>query len=50
MSDVDFSVLLSIVVCVGGYEVGRFGESIHDHSNRVKLAGSQRQAHNEVHA
>jgi hypothetical protein len=30
--------------------VGRFGESIHDHSNHVKLAGTQWQAHNEVHA
>jgi hypothetical protein len=30
--------------------VGGFGESIHDHPNRVKIAGSQRLAHNEVYA
>jgi hypothetical protein len=32
-----------------GYEVSRFGESIHDHPNRIKLAGGQRQTHIEVH-
>jgi hypothetical protein len=40
--DIDLGILLSVVVCVDGYEVGGFGESIHDHPNRVKLAGSQR--------
>jgi hypothetical protein len=49
MSDIDLGILLSIVVGVDGYDVGRFGVSIHNHSNRVKLAASQRQAHNEVH-
>jgi hypothetical protein len=27
------------VIGVDGYEVGKFGESIHDHANRIKLAG-----------
>jgi hypothetical protein len=40
MSDVDLSILLSSVLGVDGYEVGGFGESINDHPNRVKLAGS----------
>jgi hypothetical protein len=35
---------------VDGYEVGRFGESIHDYPNRINLAGYQRYAHDEVHA
>jgi hypothetical protein len=35
---------------VDGYEVSRFGESINDHPNRIILAGSQRQSHNEIHA
>jgi hypothetical protein len=50
MSDRDLGILLSVVVGVDRYEVGRFGESIHDHPNRVKLVESQQQAHNEVHA
>jgi hypothetical protein len=50
MSYVDLDILLSIVVGVGGYKVGRFGESIYDQPNRVKLAGSQWQAYDEVHA
>jgi hypothetical protein len=37
MSDVDFNVflnvLLNFVLGVDGYEVDRFGESIHDHLN-----------------
>jgi hypothetical protein len=48
-SNVDFHILLDIVVGVDGYEVSGFGESIHDHPHQVKLAGSQRQTHNEVH-
>jgi hypothetical protein len=39
MSNVDFSVLLSSVLGVDGYEVSRSGESVNDHPNRVKLAG-----------
>jgi hypothetical protein len=35
------SSLLNIVIGVNGYEVGRFGESIYDHVNRIKLAGCQ---------
>jgi hypothetical protein len=50
MSNIDLSIVLNLLVVVGGYEVGGFGESINDHSNRVKCAGSQRQTHNEVHA
>jgi hypothetical protein len=35
-------ILLSITMGVHGYEVGRFGESIHDHPNQIKLVGHQR--------
>jgi hypothetical protein len=38
MTNEDLSILLNHVLCVDGYEVNRFGESINDHSNRVKLA------------
>jgi hypothetical protein len=31
--DIDPRILLSIVIGVNGYEVGRFGESVHDHPN-----------------
>jgi hypothetical protein len=31
--------LLNFLVGVDGYEVGRFGESVHDHPNRIKLVG-----------
>jgi hypothetical protein len=41
MSDVDLSILVDLVLGVDGYEVGRFGESIHNHSNRIKLAVHQ---------
>jgi hypothetical protein len=50
MSDVDIGILLSVVVGVDRYEVGRFGESMLDLPNQVKLVGSQQQAHNEIHA
>jgi hypothetical protein len=39
VSYVDLRILLNFVVGVDGYEVGRFGESVHDHPNRIKLAG-----------
>jgi hypothetical protein len=39
MSDVYLSVLLNYVLGMNGYEVSRFGESINEHPNRVKLAG-----------
>jgi hypothetical protein len=42
MSDVDLSIPLDSVLGVDGYEVRRFGESIHNHPNRIKLMGSQR--------
>jgi hypothetical protein len=38
MSDIDLSIFLSIVIGIDGYDVGGFGELVHDHSNRVKLA------------
>jgi hypothetical protein len=41
VSYVDLSIPLNIVVGVDGYEVSGFGESVHDHPNGVKLAGSQ---------
>jgi hypothetical protein len=41
-SDLDLGVLLCYVAGVQGYKVGRFGESIHDHPNRIKLASSER--------
>jgi hypothetical protein len=50
MSYVNLSILLNLVAGVDGYEVNGFGESIHDHPNRVKLVGSQRQTHNKIHA
>jgi hypothetical protein len=37
--NVDLSKLLSSVLGVDGYEVSKFGESINNHPNRVKLAG-----------
>jgi hypothetical protein len=50
MNNVDFSILLNSILGMNRYEVSRFGESIHDHPNRIKLVGSQWQTHNEVHA
>jgi hypothetical protein len=37
-SYVDPRILLNIVIGVNGYEVGRFGELIHDYPNQIKLA------------
>jgi hypothetical protein len=42
MSNVDLNILLNLVAGVDGYEVSGFGELIHDHPNRIDLAGSQR--------
>jgi hypothetical protein len=50
MSNVDLSILLNSILCVDGYKVSRFGESMNDHPNQIKLAGSQWQSHNEIHA
>jgi hypothetical protein len=50
MSYVDLSILLNLVVGVDGYKVSGFGESVHDHPNQVKLASSQQETHNEIHA
>jgi hypothetical protein len=49
MSYVDLGILLNLLVAVDGYEVGRFGESIHNYPNRIKLAGRQGQTHNKIH-
>jgi hypothetical protein len=38
MSNVDLSILLKSVLGMNGYEVSRFGKSINDHPNQVKLA------------
>jgi hypothetical protein len=38
-SYVDLCIPLNFVVGVDGYKVGRFGESIHDHPNQIKLVG-----------
>jgi hypothetical protein len=40
-SVVDLSILLNSVFGADMYEPARFGESIHDHPNRTKLAGRQ---------
>jgi hypothetical protein len=37
MSDVDLSVPLNSILGVDEYEVGRFGESIHDHQIELNL-------------
>jgi hypothetical protein len=50
MSNIDFYVLLSSILGIDEYEVGGFGESIHDHPNQVNHVGSQQQARNEVDA
>jgi hypothetical protein len=42
MSNIDFSILLDVVVGVHEYEVSRFGESIHGHPNQGKLAGKNK--------
>jgi hypothetical protein len=39
-SYVDLYVPSRIIIGVNGYEVGRFGESVHDHPNLIRLAGS----------
>jgi hypothetical protein len=50
MSNVDLSILVNSVLGGDGYVVGRFGESIYDHPNRIELAGRHWKAHYEVHA
>jgi hypothetical protein len=49
-SVVDLDILLNSILGVNEYEVGGFGESIHNHPNHVKLAASPQQVQNEVHA
>jgi hypothetical protein len=50
VSYVDLRISLSIIAGVGGYEMGRFGESIHDYPNRIELAEHDWSAHDEIHA
>jgi hypothetical protein len=50
VSNVDFNMLLNSILGMNGYEVVRFGESINEHPNRIKLVGSQRQTHIELNA
>jgi hypothetical protein len=38
-SYLDLHILLYSVFSINRYEMGRFGESIHDHPNRIKLVG-----------
>jgi hypothetical protein len=42
MGNVDLVILQNLVGNIDGYEMSRLGESIHDHPNQIKLAGSQR--------
>jgi hypothetical protein len=49
MTYVDLGILLNLIVGVDRYEVDRFGESIHDYPNQIKLAGRQGQTHNKIH-
>jgi hypothetical protein len=39
MSNVNLSILPNLLAGVDEYKVSRFGESINDHPNRVKIAG-----------
>jgi hypothetical protein len=39
MSNVDLSILLNSVLGMNGYEVSKFGKSVNDHPNQIKLVG-----------
>jgi hypothetical protein len=47
---IQLMVLLSHAIGVHWNEVCRLGESIQDHPDGIKLAGGERQTHNEIHA
>jgi hypothetical protein len=47
--NIQFSVLLSPVEGVHQNVMSRFGKSIDDHPNGIKLAVSKRQTHNKIH-
>jgi hypothetical protein len=47
--NIQFTLLLSLVVGVHRNEVSRLGEPINDHPNGIKLVGRERQTHNEIH-
>jgi hypothetical protein len=49
-SNIQFIILLSPVVGVHQNEMSRLGEPINGHPYGVKLAGRERQTHNEIHA
>jgi hypothetical protein len=49
-SNIQFIILLCPLVGVQRNEVSRLGESIHNHPDGIKLAGRERQTHNEIHA
>jgi hypothetical protein len=49
-SNIQFGVPLSPVVGVHQNEMRRLGEPINDHSYGIKLAGRERQTHNETNA
>jgi hypothetical protein len=49
VSNIQFSVLLSPVVGVHWHEMSRLGEPINDDPDGIKLAGRERQTHNEIH-
>jgi hypothetical protein len=47
-SNIQFSVLLSPIVGVHRNEMSRLGEPVNNHPDGVKLAGRERQTHNEI--
>jgi hypothetical protein len=49
-SNIQFDILLSPVVGVHQNEMSKLGKPIDDYPNGVKLAGRERQTHNEIHA
>jgi hypothetical protein len=50
VSNVQFGILLSLVVGVLWNEVSRLGEPIHDHPDGIKLVCRERQTYNEIQA
>jgi hypothetical protein len=49
-SNIQFSVLLSLVVGVHRNEMSRLGKPIDDYLDGVKLEGRERSTHNKIHA
>jgi hypothetical protein len=48
-SNIQFSILISPVVGMHWNEMSRLSEPINDHPDGIKLAGRERQTHNEIH-